>query len=109
MTEDIGLTNEEIDKASYKVLLVRWIAGQGIVSGILCLILGAMLYGGYYAMHTAIPSHLKQIQEGYERQTTEHTKQIDRITASQDKERETMFRLIEKRVAVDAIETTTGS
>lgn len=109
MTEDIGLTNEEIDKASYKVLLVRWIAGQGIVSGLLCLILCAMLWGGYYAMETAIPSHLKQIQDGYERQEVKQTEQVKQIISAQDKEREAIFRLIEKRVAVDTAETITGS
>ncbi len=109
MTEEIKITNEEIDRSSAKVLLFRWIAGQGVVSGLLCLILCAMLYGGYYAMETAIPSHLKQIQDGYERQTLEHTKQIDRITVSQDKEREAMLRLIERRVAIENTDTITGS
>lgn len=109
MNEDTQLTDDEIEKTTYKVLVFRWLAKQGVVTVLLCSILSSMIYGGYYAITTAIPAHIKQIQEGYDRIAAEHCKAVDRVTASQDREREAIYRLIDRRVTKIETDTNTGS
>lgn len=52
--------------------VVSWAAGQPFNNVLLLAILGAIMWGGWFAMTTAIPSHLRQIQEGYESLTDAH-------------------------------------
>lgn len=52
--------------------VVAWAAGQPFNNVLLLAILGAIMWGGWFAMTTAIPSHLKQIQQGYESLTNAH-------------------------------------
>lgn len=52
--------------------VVAWAAGQPFNNVLLLAILGSIMWGGWFAMTTAIPSHLKQIQEGYESLSNSH-------------------------------------
>ena len=52
--------------------VVSWAAGQPFNNVLLLAILGSIMWGGYFAMTTAIPSHLQQIQTGYEALTNAH-------------------------------------
>ena len=92
MLDELKLTNEDIDKSSIKALAFRWLSHQGVVTVLLFLILGSIIYGGYYGMTTAIPQHLNQIQTGYqdviEQATTEHRKAVEAIERSHDAERQ---------------------
>ena len=49
-----------------------WLLGQPFNNVLLILILFAIAWLGYYGLTTAIPSHLKAIQEGYERLESSH-------------------------------------
>ena len=52
---------------SWKEISVRWLFGQSVPVILLFAILGVLVFGGKYAIETAIPSHLNAIQDGYER------------------------------------------
>lgn len=78
---------------------------QTPITLVLLLILGAMGYMGNYIVTTAIPAHLKQIQEGYDRQSAtyervqtedrkSHEKEMEKITLSFDKSVEAMTKAI---------------
>lgn len=107
MTEDTQLTDEEIAKLGTKEIVIRWLMKQGPVTFLLFAILLAIGYGGYYTMTTAIPLHLQQIQAGYDRIANQHETTVQRVIASQDKEREALYRLMDRRVS--RIETETGT
>lgn len=68
---DVG-TPEKIDTKDWKTLVVSWLLSQGVSTVFLAAILGTMAYMGHYAMTIAIPAHLHQIQDGYEKQTALH-------------------------------------
>ena len=87
MNEDTQLSDAEIERSSVKVLIVKWIAKQGVTTVLLIAILGAILYGGYYAMTTAIPQHLDRIQAGYREVSIEHRTAIETIEKSRDADR----------------------
>lgn len=86
----------DIEGKSLRDIGVRWLASQGastiLLTGILC----AIGYGGWYGMHTAVPAHLDQIQKGYTELGERHEKVVDRIITAQDKEREALYRLVDK-------------
>ncbi len=46
-----------------------WLFQQGTSTVLLVGIWATMAWGGWYAMTTAIPAHLTQIQDGYQRQS----------------------------------------
>lgn len=50
----------------------EWLLGQPFNNVLLILILFAIAWLGYYGLTTAIPAHLKAIQEGYERLEDRH-------------------------------------
>jgi len=52
--------------------VVSWAAGQPFNNVLLLAILFCIGWGGWFAVTTAIPSHLKQIQTGYESLTEAH-------------------------------------
>lgn len=87
MTEDSQLSDAEIERSSLKVLAFKWLAKQGVTTVLLCAILGAMLYGGYYAMTTAIPEHITSIRAGYKEVAIEHKQAIEVIQKSHDADR----------------------
>ena len=59
-------------EATLKTQLVAWVAGQPFNNVLLLAIFASIMYGTYFAMNTAIPSHLQQIQKGYESLTENH-------------------------------------
>ena len=97
--DDSELTNADIEKSSYKVIAIRWLMHQGVVTVLLFLILAAIIWGGHYGITQAIPEHLKQIQSGYsevmdkatiavEKATVEHRKAVEAVKESQESERQ---------------------
>ena len=52
--------------------IITWAAGQPFNNVLLMAILCAIAWGGYYTMTVGIPSHLNQIQKGYESLTESH-------------------------------------
>ncbi len=63
-------------------------------------VLVAILYGlwdsGNYVIHEGIPSHLKQIQQGYEKIQQAQDKNIDRLIAEQHEEHNLMRKAVEE-------------
>lgn len=50
----------------------EWLLGQPFNNVLLIMILFAIAWLGYYGLTTAIPSHLRAIQDGYERLEDRH-------------------------------------
>lgn len=50
----------------------EWLLGQPFNNVLLILILFAIAWLGYYGLTTAIPAHLRAIQDGYERLENSH-------------------------------------
>lgn len=80
------------EKKDIKTSVVEWATGQPFNNVLLCAILFAVGWGGYYSMTVAVPKHLEQIQKGYEsinqsnvderKRTIEtYDKWVDRLTA----------------------------
>lgn len=64
---------------------LEWLFQQGASTVLLVGILGSLLYGLHYAMTTAIPKHLEQIQTGYDRIAEQHSKEVQATNASHEK------------------------
>lgn len=79
------LTNSEIDQSSIKVLAFRWLSRQGVVVVLLFALLGGLASFGHYTMTTAVPAHLKQIQDGYERLSKDHKEANERMATAVEK------------------------
>ena len=86
----------DMEGKSLREILIQWLAQQGASTVLLTGILCAIAYGGYYGMHTAVPAHLNQIQQGYTELGERHEKVVERIITAQDKEREALYRLVDK-------------
>lgn len=78
-------SNFQPPSSDWKVLATRWLANQGVSTVLLVAILATMGYMGNYAMVTAIPSHLKQIQDGYIEHAAAHSKEVQAITVAFEK------------------------
>lgn len=68
--------------------LLTWLYSQGVSTVLLVLILIAIYRAFYYVLKTAIPDHLKTIQDGYERIQTSHERQVVTLADTFRKERE---------------------
>jgi hypothetical protein len=105
---------------SWKVAGVQWLLHQGPSVVLLFLIVGMMGYGGHYAVNNAIPKHIEQIQRGYE----SHAAQLKQVSDSQqaafkdgigqiershERERETLYKLIERKTGLELDSASTGS
>lgn len=55
------------DPKTLKELVARWLLGQEAIVVVLFMILGVTGWLGHYGLTQAIPSHLQQIQTGYEK------------------------------------------
>ena len=64
---------------------VTWITGQSFNNVLLVLILCAIGWGGWYSLTTVIPSHLKQIQQGYETIDNRHREERESTIRTYDK------------------------
>lgn len=56
---------------------IDWLTGQSFNNVMLALILASIAFGAYYTVNYAIPVHLRQIQDGYEKIETNHTRQME--------------------------------
>lgn len=65
--------------------IISWAAGQPFNNVLLLAILGCIMWGGWFAMTTAIPAHLQQIQRGYESLTESHREERERTQLLYDR------------------------
>ena len=63
---------DEENKTDITKQVISWAAGQPFNNVLLAAILGCIVWGTYFAMTTAIPQHLKQIQDGYRELSDSH-------------------------------------
>lgn len=73
------------DKQDLKTIAVQWATGQPFNNVLLIAIFCGGAYAGHYLMTVAIPSHLKQIQDGYERIEESHKADRQLIIEQYDK------------------------
>lgn len=64
--------------------ITEWATSQSFNNILLCAILMAIGWGGWYAITTAIPAHLRMIQTGYETIIEEHRAERGRIIDAYD-------------------------
>jgi hypothetical protein len=82
------VANKETDttkQAQATEIAVRWLFGQPFNNVLLIAILGAIAWGTRYGVTTAIPAHLKQIQDGYEMLDQSHKDERGELTKIYDK------------------------
>lgn len=77
-------------EVSIKDRFVIWMFQQGTSTVLLVLLTCVVTYFGYYAMTTAIPQHLKTIQEGYEKQEANHSAVVDKFVNSMERQQQLM-------------------
>lgn len=89
--------------------VAMWLTAQSFNNVLLVAILASLIGGTYYAMKEAIPSHLKTIQEGYDRLDAahredrksaeiHHTDQTKTIVSGFEKAADRNLRLIESLI-----------
>lgn len=99
-------SGNEFKERSWKQQAGEYLSNQAPTTVLLFLIFGVMCYGGWYTMTTAIPAHLKQIQDGYHSQTEmfkqtlvedrmERKEQFKEVKQSFDKATETFSKAVE--------------
>lgn len=64
---------------------VQWLAGQPFSNVLLVAILGSLLWFGHYSLTVAVPSHLKQIQDGYDRIDRNHRDEREMLRQTYEK------------------------
>jgi len=74
----IAVSPQEIKDKTLTIVL-SWLSSQPFTNVLLLLIFSAGCVGAYYGVTQAIPSHLQQIQSGYEKIEQSNEKQIDRM------------------------------
>ena len=77
MTED--------KEQSIKTQVIAWAAGQPFNNVLLMAILFSIGWGGYYTVTVGIPSHLNQIQKGYESLTESHREEREQTLQLYDR------------------------
>jgi hypothetical protein len=65
--------------------IITWAAGQPFNNVLLLAILFCIGWGGWYTVTTGIPSHLQQIQRGYESLTESHREERERTQQLYDR------------------------
>jgi hypothetical protein len=61
----------EIDKET-RAQVVSWVTSQSFTNVLLAVIVGSIIYLGYYILSVAMPGALKDVQSGYESINTEN-------------------------------------
>tara|TARA_R110000868_G_scaffold372495_2_gene636333 strand:+ start:648 stop:950 length:303 start_codon:yes stop_codon:yes gene_type:complete len=74
----------EIDKET-RVQVATWVTSQSFTNVLLAVIVGAIIYLGYYILSVAMPGALKDVQSGYESINKENRE--DRQKIRDDNER----------------------
>jgi hypothetical protein len=64
--------------------LWRYASGQSFNNLLLAAILGAITWGIWWTISQGVPSHLRQIQDGYEKVAAEHAREVDAVTSRSD-------------------------
>ena len=80
------------DGRDWKSIVVAWLVSQSVPTVLLCAILGFM----GYAVIVLIPLHIAAINDGYNRNSEALDRSVDKIVASQEKDRQLWITLIEK-------------
>jgi len=78
------MPEERADKSAMGQV-ATWLTGQSFNNVLLLMILAAIWLGGEYAVKTAIPAHLKQIQNGYETIDSRHREERIELREQYDK------------------------
>jgi hypothetical protein len=93
---------------SLPIAVVKWLSGQPFNNVLLLAILVALGWGTRYAVTVAVPSHLKQIQDGYKEVISEvHGKhEVERSHLHEERQRiletyDKWFDRIERRDAAN--------
>ena len=73
------------DRDPITVVLLRWLSSQPFTNVLLLLVLSSGGWLAWYTINTAIPSHLKMIQDGYDRQRNQHTENLNRVIDSYER------------------------
>ncbi len=73
----LGNATEEVARAG-----ANWLFGQPPVAVLAVVMLIAVMGIGYYTAEYVIPSHLKEINSGYEKQAVAYDKSLDKVIAS---------------------------
>jgi hypothetical protein len=73
-----------------KKRILEWLASQGISTILLICILGFIGYG----VVVLVPSHIAQIQRGYEVNAETLSNSLEKIADSHDKDREMFMRIL---------------
>lgn len=76
---------QEAENKTLTAQVINWAAGQPFNNVLLLAIFVSMMYGTYFAMNTALPKHLEQIQKGYESLTESHRDERERTQQLYDK------------------------
>jgi len=101
-----GIGDDIDEKIPLKTIALKWLFSQGTSTILLLLILGGMWKIADYAINTAIPDHLKQIQMGYERIETNHAKEVEQLRSTFEK---SMDRFERTHKSTDASEEATST
>ena len=77
------------ENKSLPIEVIKWLSGQPFNNVLLLAILAALGWGAHYSVTVAVPSHLKQIQEGYKEVISEvHSKhETERSHLHEERER----------------------
>lgn len=84
------------DNRDWKSVVVAWLVSQSVPTVLLCGILGFM----GYAVVVLIPKHIDAINSGYARNSESLDKSVDKIVASQEKDRQLWITLIDRMEGV---------
>ena len=74
----------EIDKET-RQQVTSWVTSQSFTNVLLAVIVGAIIYLGYYILSVAMPGALKDVQSGYE--SINEANRVDRQQIRKDNER----------------------
>lgn len=66
--------------------IVRWLMSQGLIAFLLASILGYFAYSLNWAMREGVPSHLRMIQEGYEKISDSNERQLGKVVEAFERE-----------------------
>jgi hypothetical protein len=79
-----------------KERILEWVFQQGVSTVLLC---GILAFMGY-AVIFIVPSHIDQIEKGYQRNAEITAKAIEAIAASHDRDRQMFIDLLNGRTPV---------